>query len=89
MHPGAETVFRDAYLVEFLDLPDGHRESDLHKSLVRNLRHFLAELGRGGMGSVLLGVRADDPFQKRVAIKLIKRGITANGVHIGGGLLPA
>ncbi len=33
------------------------------------------ELGRGGMGSVYLGVRADDEFQKRVAIKLIKRGM--------------
>jgi predicted nuclease of restriction endonuclease-like (RecB) superfamily len=46
LHPGAEAVFRDAYLVEFLDLPDPHYEADLHKSLVRNLRHFLAELGR-------------------------------------------
>ncbi|MEA2600647.1 MAG: hypothetical protein QOF89_1639 [Acidobacteriota bacterium] len=46
LHPGAEAVFRDAYLVEFLDLPDGHHEADLHKSLVRDLRRFLAELGR-------------------------------------------
>ena len=46
LHPGAEAVFRDAYLVEFLDLPDGHHEADLHKSLVANLRHFLVELGR-------------------------------------------
>ena len=46
LHPGAEAVFRDTYLVEFLDLPDAHREADLHKNLVRNLRHFLAELGR-------------------------------------------
>jgi predicted nuclease of restriction endonuclease-like (RecB) superfamily len=45
LHPGAEAVFRDAYLVEFLDLPDGHHEADLHKSLLRNLRRFLAELG--------------------------------------------
>ncbi|HET6891675.1 MAG TPA: serine/threonine-protein kinase, partial [Pyrinomonadaceae bacterium] len=33
------------------------------------------ELGRGGMGSVYLAVRADDEFKKRVAIKLIKRGM--------------
>lgn len=46
MHPEAEAVFRDAYLFEFLDLPDGHHESDLHKSLLRNLRRFLAELSR-------------------------------------------
>jgi len=46
LHPGAEAVFRDAYLVEFLDLPDDHEEADLHKSLLANLRQFLAELGR-------------------------------------------
>jgi predicted nuclease of restriction endonuclease-like (RecB) superfamily len=46
LHPGAEAIFRDAYVVEFLALPDDHHEADLHRSLVRNLRHFLAELGR-------------------------------------------
>jgi predicted nuclease of restriction endonuclease-like (RecB) superfamily len=46
LHPGAEAIFRDAYLVEFLDLPEVHHEVDLHTSLVRNLRRFLAELGR-------------------------------------------
>jgi predicted nuclease of restriction endonuclease-like (RecB) superfamily len=45
-HPGAESVFRDAYLVEFLDLPEAYHEEDLHKSLLRNLHRFLAELGR-------------------------------------------
>ena len=46
LHPGAEAAFRDAYVVEFLDLPDGHREADLHKSLLRNMSRFLAEMGR-------------------------------------------
>jgi predicted nuclease of restriction endonuclease-like (RecB) superfamily len=46
LHPAAETVFRDSYVVEFLDLPDGYREADLRKSLLGNLRHFLTELGR-------------------------------------------
>lgn len=46
LHPGAEAVFRDAYLVEFLDLPDGHHEGDLHRGLVHRLRDFLIELGR-------------------------------------------
>ena len=45
MHPNAETVFRDAYIIEFLELPEIHREADLHKSLLDNLRRFLAELG--------------------------------------------
>lgn len=46
LHPSAATVFRDAYMVEFLGLPADHHEVDLHKGLVLNLRHFLAELGR-------------------------------------------
>jgi predicted nuclease of restriction endonuclease-like (RecB) superfamily len=46
LHPGAETVFRDAYLLEFLDLPDGHLEADLHRGLLQNMRRFMGELGR-------------------------------------------
>ena len=36
---------------------------------------LVRELGRGGMGAVYLAVRADDEFQKRVAVKLVKRGM--------------
>ncbi|MCM8599229.1 MAG: PDDEXK nuclease domain-containing protein [Candidatus Accumulibacter sp.] len=46
LHPGAEAAFRDAYVVEFLELPNDHREADLHQSLLRNLRRFLGETGR-------------------------------------------
>lgn len=46
IHPGADAVFRDSYLVEFLQLPEGHLEADLHKGLLLNLRSFLTELGR-------------------------------------------
>lgn len=46
LHPAAESAFRDAYLLEFLELPRDHREADLHQSLLRNLSRFLAELGR-------------------------------------------
>lgn len=46
LHPGAESVFRDAYLVEFLDLPPAHSEADLHRALLRNLQQFLGEIGR-------------------------------------------
>ncbi len=38
------------------------------------------ELGRGGMAVVYLAVRADGEFQKRVAIKLIKRGMDTSAV---------
>ena len=36
------------------------------------------ELGRGGMGAVFLGERADGEFEQKVAIKLIKRGMDSD-----------
>ncbi len=36
---------------------------------------IVREIGRGGMGAVYLAERADDAFRKRVAVKLIKRGM--------------
>jgi predicted nuclease of restriction endonuclease-like (RecB) superfamily len=46
LHPDATTVFKDSYLVEFLDLPKDHSEADLHDALVEHLKDFLIELGR-------------------------------------------
>lgn len=46
MQPEALSVFKDSYLVEFLELPEGHDESDLHKGLLHRLKEFLIELGR-------------------------------------------
>ena len=39
-------AFKDAYSVEFLNLPAGHTEADLHSGLLGQLRTFLIELGR-------------------------------------------
>lgn len=41
---------------------------------------IVRELGRGGMGTVYLASRADDEFQKEVAIKLLKRGTDTDEV---------
>jgi predicted nuclease of restriction endonuclease-like (RecB) superfamily len=46
LHPDASTVFKDIYLVEFVDLPPRHSESDLERGLIENLKQFLIELGR-------------------------------------------
>ena len=46
MHPDVASVFKDSYLVEFLGLPQGHAESDLHRGLLARLKDFLIELGR-------------------------------------------
>ncbi len=40
----------------------------------------LAEIGRGGMGTVYLAARADGQFSQRVALKLIKRGLDSDEV---------
>lgn len=39
---------------------------------------LVREIGRGGMGAVYLGVRADNEFRKEVAVKLIKRGMDSD-----------
>lgn len=36
---------------------------------------LIREIGRGGMGAVYLAVRADNQFNQRAAIKLVKRGM--------------
>ena len=46
LYPEAVSVFKDSYLVEFLDLPPPHSEADLHRGLVEKLKQFLIELGR-------------------------------------------
>ena len=40
----------------------------------------LRRLGRGGMGEVFLGERADGLFEQRVAIKLLRRGMATEDV---------
>src|SRR6266508_2219274 len=41
---------------------------------------IIRELGRGGMGSVYLAARADESFDKQVALKLIKRGMDSDAI---------
>ena len=41
---------------------------------------LIREIGHGGMGTVYLGVRDDDAFQKRVAIKVLKRGMDTDSI---------
>lgn len=46
MHPDAAKIFKDTYLLDFLDLPASHSETDLQRALVEQLKQFLIELGR-------------------------------------------
>ena len=45
-HPDALSIFKDAYNVEFLGLPQVHAEADFHSALLGKLKDFLIELGR-------------------------------------------
>ncbi len=38
------------------------------------------EIGHGGMGAVYLAVRADQTYQKQVAIKILKRGMDSEAI---------
>ena len=55
-------------------MPDAMLDSELG-----NYR-IIGEIGRGGMGAVYLAVRADQAFDRQVAIKLVKRGIDTDAV---------
>ena len=40
------SVLRDSYVLEFLDLPEKHKEKDLRKAIVSNLKRFVLEFGK-------------------------------------------
>jgi predicted nuclease of restriction endonuclease-like (RecB) superfamily len=40
------TALRDSYVLEFLDVPEHHREKELQKAIIANLRDFILEFGR-------------------------------------------
>jgi predicted nuclease of restriction endonuclease-like (RecB) superfamily len=46
LHSTTEQVFKDSYLLDFLNLPNAHSESDFQKELIADLKYFLTELGR-------------------------------------------
>ena len=40
------STLRDAYVLEFLDLPASYKEKDLRKQIVSHLKDFILEFGR-------------------------------------------
>jgi Tol biopolymer transport system component/serine/threonine protein kinase len=64
--PAAESMLSNQAVRLQSDAMIGHRIGAYR--LVR-------EIGRGGMGAVYLAVRADNQFNQRAAIKLVKRGM--------------
>ena len=70
----------------FLEEPDRFFSSEsieadtLSPGQVIDRYRIIREIGRGGMGAVFLAERADDEYQKQVALKLIKRGTDTDSV---------
>ncbi len=46
MQPLTENVFKETYVLEFLNLPDPYNEADLQKQLIRQMKKFILELGK-------------------------------------------
>lgn len=42
-----ELILKDPYVLEFLDLPDKHYESDLENAILQQIEQFILELGTG------------------------------------------
>jgi TolB-like protein/serine/threonine protein kinase/Flp pilus assembly protein TadD len=88
---GDATLLREA---ENMLAHDGTAFEDFAEFAAKRLRHnerdrigerlgayaIVRELGRGGMGAVYLAERADGQFEKRVAIKVLKRGTDTDEV---------
>jgi serine/threonine protein kinase len=78
-HDEAEHFIEKPALVSASDiLPKGSDESWSD----RVIGHYrvLREIGRGGMGVLLLAVRDDDQYKKSVAIKLLRRGMDTEDI---------
>ena len=44
--PNISDIFKDTYILDFLDLPKNYSEKDLRYSLIKNFKSFILELGK-------------------------------------------
>lgn len=45
-YPTAKQLFKDRYMVDFLNLPEGHSEKILQKGLIQQMKKFILDLGK-------------------------------------------
>lgn len=43
--PQLASIYKDTYILDFLDLPENHSEKDLQKAILANIKSFILELG--------------------------------------------
>lgn len=46
IHPQAEYIFKDNYVLDFLGLPAKYSEQNLRKAIIKNLKQFILEFGK-------------------------------------------
>lgn len=78
----------DEHLGRFMETPPADLtakafEADEEETFVSRLfgpYRTIRPIGRGGLGSVYLAARADDTYQKEVALKLLRRGLDTDDI---------
>lgn len=45
-YPEVSNMFKDSYILEFLNLPEKFQEKDLQKARIHNLKNFILEFGK-------------------------------------------
>jgi eukaryotic-like serine/threonine-protein kinase len=75
--PALEVVARK--LADDLDAQDSVHASRMIDARIAQYR-IVGKLGTGGMGDVYRAVRADDLYEKQVAIKLVRQGLDTESV---------
>jgi serine/threonine protein kinase len=78
-HERAGGFIQTPAFADAVQLLAGHEERPTTGRQVGAYR-IIEEIGHGGMGAVYLAERADEQYKKRVAIKLIKRGMDTESV---------
>ena len=78
-HAEAEELFESPAFDALSNLVDDSTHNSLIGHVVGSYR-LEEEIGRGGMGTVYLAARADEAFEKKVAIKVIKRGLDTDEI---------
>ena len=46
MYPTAKQLFKDRYMVDFLNLPEEHNEKNLQQNLIAQMKKFILDLGK-------------------------------------------
>ena len=73
-------ALRDSYVLEFLDIPEQHREKELRKAIIANLRDFILEFGKN-FGYRVKSLR-DTQFRRwalEVLKEYLRKGFAMNG----------